>query len=74
MKLIEITALLFDAVRVVRFARFCDHRGYFTEQYRRSDFVNHPDMDFMQGVEFVQANESYSKMGTVRGLHFQWNP
>jgi dTDP-4-dehydrorhamnose 3,5-epimerase len=25
-------------------------------------------------VEFIQANESYSKKGTVRGLHFQWNP
>jgi dTDP-4-dehydrorhamnose 3,5-epimerase len=28
----------------------------------------------MKGVEFVQCNESYSKKGTVRGLHFQWNP
>jgi dTDP-4-dehydrorhamnose 3,5-epimerase len=28
----------------------------------------------MKGVEFVQANESYSKQGTLRGLHFQWNP
>jgi len=25
-------------------------------------------------VEFVQANESFSVKGTVRGLHFQWNP
>jgi len=31
-------------------------------------------MDFMKDVKFVQANESYSKKGTVRGLHFQWNP
>jgi dTDP-4-dehydrorhamnose 3,5-epimerase len=22
----------------------------------------------------VQANESYSRAGTIRGLHFQWNP
>ena len=28
----------------------------------------------MRGKEFVQANESYSRKGTVRGLHFQWNP
>lgn len=28
----------------------------------------------MKGVEFIQCNESYSKPGTVRGLHFQWNP
>jgi dTDP-4-dehydrorhamnose 3,5-epimerase len=25
-------------------------------------------------MEFIQCNESYSKKGTVRGLHFQWNP
>lgn len=74
MKLIEVKTLLIEAVKVVRFARFCDHRGYFTEQYRRSDFAKHPDMSFMKGVEFVQANESFSKRGTVRGLHFQWNP
>jgi dTDP-4-dehydrorhamnose 3,5-epimerase len=29
---------------------------------------------FMRGVRFLQANESYSRAGTVRGLHFQWNP
>jgi dTDP-4-dehydrorhamnose 3,5-epimerase len=28
----------------------------------------------MKEVEFLQCNESYSKRGTVRGLHFQWNP
>ncbi len=28
----------------------------------------------MKGVEFVQCNESWSRAGTVRGLHFQWNP
>ena len=62
------------SVKVVRFARFCDDRGYFTEHFRKSDFANHPKMDFMKGVEFVQCNESYSRRGTVRGLHFQWNP
>lgn len=28
----------------------------------------------MKGIEFVQTNESFSKAGTIRGLHFQWNP
>jgi dTDP-4-dehydrorhamnose 3,5-epimerase len=74
MKLIEVKALPNEAVKVVKFARFCDHRGYFTEHYRKSDFAEHPDMGFMKGVEFVQANESLSQKGTVRGLHFQWNP
>lgn len=74
MKLLEVKTLAIEAIKVIRFARFCDHRGYFTEHYRRSDFASHPDVDFMKGVEFVQANESYSRSGTVRGLHFQWNP
>lgn len=74
MKLLEVKTLQLDAVKVIRFGRFCDHRGYFTEHYRKSDFKNHPDMDFTKDVEFVQYNESYSKKGTVRGLHFQWNP
>jgi len=74
MKLLEVKALGIESIKVIRFQRFCDHRGYFTEQFRKSDFWEHPDMQFMQGKEFVQANESYSRNGTVRGLHFQWNP
>ena len=74
MKIEELRSLAIDSIKVIKFKRFCDQRGYFTEQYRRSDFRNHPDMSFMKGVEFVQCNESFSKAGTVRGLHFQWNP
>jgi len=74
MKILSINKLEVEAIKVIKFARFCDHRGYFTEHYRKSDFANHPDMDFMRDVEFVQFNESCSQEGTVRGLHFQWNP
>jgi dTDP-4-dehydrorhamnose 3,5-epimerase len=74
MKVLEVKALQISDVKVIRFARFCDHRGYFTEHYRKSDFANHPDTGFMKRVEFLQCNESYSEKGTVRGLHFQWNP
>ena len=74
MKILKVKSFPLEAVKVIRFARFGDHRGYFTEHYRKSDFEGHADMDFMKGVEFVQGNESYSKKGTVRGLHFQWNP
>lgn len=72
MKIVSVSELRIKDVKVVRFARFCDHRGYFTETFRRSDFVK--QLDFMKGVEFSQTNESYSKAGTIRGLHFQWNP
>jgi dTDP-4-dehydrorhamnose 3,5-epimerase-like enzyme len=64
MKLSKAAALQIEVIKVVRFARFCDHRGYFTEHYRKSDFANHPDTSFMKDVEFVQCNESYSKKGT----------
>ncbi len=74
MRLLEFKTLEVEAVKLIRFARFCDHRGYFTEQFRNSDFASHPEMGFMKGVEFVQCNESFSRLGTVRGLHFQWNP
>jgi len=74
MKIEEVKSLAIESIKVITFKRFCDQRGYFTEHYRRSDFRKGPEVDFMRDVEFVQGNESYSKAGTVRGLHFQWNP
>lgn len=74
MKILAVRALAIEAIKIVRFSRFRDQRGYFTEPYRKSDFRNHRDMAFMREVDFVQCNESYSRRGTVRGLHFQWNP
>jgi dTDP-4-dehydrorhamnose 3,5-epimerase len=74
MKIIEVKSLAIEAVKVIRYVRFCDQRGYFTEHYRKSDFAENSVMGFMKGVEFVQCKESYSRAGTLRGLHFQWNP
>ena len=74
MKILDVRALALPDVKVIRYARFRDHRGYFTEHYRRSDFAGSDMTPFMRGVEFVQTNESFSRRGTVRGLHFQWNP
>ena len=71
MKIIEVKSLVISDIKVIRFARFGDHRGYFTESYNKKDFSG---LEFMKDIEFVQCNESYSKKGTVRGLHFQWNP
>ena len=74
MKLLSVTSLAIPDVKVLRFARFSDHRGYFTEHFRLSDFQNHPELGFLREVQFVQCNESLSRPGTLRGLHFQWNP
>lgn len=73
MKIVSVDSLAIEDIRTIRFARFSDQRGFFTEQFRQSDFDG-PLTPFMNGVQFRQANESFSRAGVVRGLHFQWNP
>lgn len=46
-----------------------DARGYFCETYNERDLA-----DVLPGVRFVQDNESLSRYGVVRGLHFQRAP
>jgi len=74
MKIIEIKELNIPEIKVIRFERFQDFRGYFTEQFRKSDLFYNSGIESMKNTELVQANQSYSKRGTIRGLHFQWNP
>ncbi|MFC1667795.1 dTDP-4-dehydrorhamnose 3,5-epimerase family protein [Chlamydiota bacterium] len=74
MKILAVKQLVIPEIKVVRFARFGDHRGYFTETFRKSDFLNHNDLPLFNQFEFSQCNESYSEKGVLRGLHFQWNP
>lgn len=45
---------------------FGDARGYFMETYNEQDFK-----EAGIGVRFVQDNQSASKKGVLRGLHFQ---
>lgn len=74
MKLLAVLDLALDGVKVIRLGRYRDERGYFTELWRRAAFLERPELAFLKQVEFVQANESFSRPGTVRGLHFQWDP
>lgn len=74
MKIISVRDFDLPDIKIIRFARFCDSRGYFTESFRKSDFSNHSEFGFMKGLEFKQINESFSRPFTIRGLHFQWNP
>ncbi|APC41938.1 dTDP-4-dehydrorhamnose 3,5-epimerase [Clostridium estertheticum] len=55
-----------DGVYIIEPKVFGDNRGYFMETYNKNDF-------FEAGLkmEFVQDNESKSKKGVLRGLHFQ---
>lgn len=59
---------------IIRFQRFSDNRGYFSEPFRETDFFAEAQLSHLAGARFVQVNESYSNANVVRGLHFQWNP
>lgn len=74
MKIEAVESLAIPELKVVRFGRFRDCRGYFTESYRLGDLARHPDTAFLREVRFLQINESFSRAGVVRGLHFQWDP
>ena len=74
MKIEAVESLAIPELKAIRFGRFRDNRGYFTETYRLGDLVQHPETTFLRDIRFVQINESHSRAGVVRGLHFQWNP
>lgn len=55
-----------EGVIIVEPTVFGDDRGYFLETYQYNDFC-----DGGIDVTFVQDNQSKSKKGVLRGLHFQ---
>ena len=57
-----------EGLKVIEPAVFGDARGYFMETYNYNDFKE-------AGIDcqFVQDNQSASKKGVLRGLHFQIN-
>ena len=55
-----------DGVFIIEPTAFGDDRGYFMETYQYNDFAA-AGID----VKFVQDNQSMSKKGVLRGLHFQ---
>lgn len=57
-----------DDLFIIESQRFGDARGYFMETYNEKDFH-----DAGLTMRFVQANESRSCKGVLRGMHFQKN-
>lgn len=55
-----------DDVFIIDTTVFGDERGYFTETYNEKEFI-----DAGLNYRFVQDNQSRSKKGVLRGLHFQ---
>ena len=58
-----------EGVLIFEPAVYEDERGYFFESYNEQTFHK-------QGVtnHFVQDNQSFSKFGVIRGLHYQLDP
>ncbi len=57
-----------EGVYIIEPKVFGDERGYFMETYRESDF-REAGLDY----KFVQDNQSRSRKGVLRGLHYQRN-
>ena len=55
-----------EGVCIIEPTVFGDNRGYFMETYSKPDFE-----EIGIKEEFVQDNQSKSKKGVLRGLHFQ---
>lgn len=55
-----------DGVYVIEPKVFGDNRGYFMETYKETDF-----REAGLNYKFVQDNQSSSRKGVLRGLHFQ---
>lgn len=65
---IKVTTCDIDGLKVIEPAVYGDERGYFMETYNYNDYKE-AGID----IEFVQDNQSSSKKGVLRGLHFQIN-
>jgi dTDP-4-dehydrorhamnose 3,5-epimerase len=55
-----------EGLYIIEPKAFGDHRGYFMETYNYEDFKS-AGLDMV----FVQDNQSKSKKGVLRGMHFQ---
>ena len=65
----EVLTTEIEGVFIIKPRVFGDARGYFFESYSKREFE-----EKVGKVDFVQDNESMSKKGVMRGLHFQRPP
>jgi dTDP-4-dehydrorhamnose 3,5-epimerase len=65
---IQLEETAIPEVRIIRANRFHDNRGFFTETYKETEYLE-------IGIpKFVQDNLSESSKGVLRGLHWQSQP
>ena len=65
---IEVQETEIPEVKIIRVKRFHDERGFFTETYKESEYLE------VGLPKFVQDNLSESSKGVIRGLHWQESP
>ena len=65
---IQVETCEIEGLKIITPTVFGDERGYFMETYNYNDYKA-AGID----MEFVQDNQSSSKKGVLRGLHFQIN-
>ena len=68
--MIEVVKTEIPGVLIIEPKVFGDDRGYFMESFNAREFAEKTGID----VTFVQDNESKSRFGVLRGLHFQLPP
>lgn len=65
----EVVDLVLKGLKLIKPVVFGDHRGFFLETYQKEIYEQMGIKD-----SFVQDNHSFSKMGCIRGMHFQSSP
>ena len=68
--MIEVKKTTIEGVLIIEPKVFGDERGYFMESFNACESARKAGVD----ITFVQDNESKSKYGVLRGLHFQLPP
>ena len=65
----NIGSKIFKEVKYFKLNCYIDNRGYFKETFNKEvqEFIGY-------NIGFIQDNESASKFGVLRGLHFQQKP
>ena len=66
---VDVESEHFRDVKVLVSEVFQDDRGFFMETYREDQYA-----ELGLPTAYAQDNHSGSVRGTVRGLHFQWQP
>ncbi len=66
---VKVTDTIIDGVKLIEPRIFGDARGYFFESWNQGEW-----QAAGLSVDFMQDNESYSRYGVLRGLHYQMPP